>query len=142
MTSVLLALMMVCGMSISAFAADSTLVTYTGSKTDAETGTHSEEYSVTVPAILNPSDSGIVTATGSWPSNRKLTVTAPENVTLTCDIDGSTKVLDVVFADIAKAGSNTNEISVQESISIGEIADAVFGTWTGTITYTIKMSAA
>ena len=113
--SLALALVMICSLSVSVFADYSTQVTYTGEKTtvDPDTGevTYDEYYEVTVPAILAPASSDEVVATGTFPTTRQLNVTAPEDVTLTCDIDGSTKVLTVDFADIALVGSNTEEVT-------------------------------
>lgn len=96
--SLALALVMVCSLSVTAFAYDTT-VTYVGQGT--------EEYEITVPARLAPGESGTVKVEGTWASNRKLNVTAPNSVTLTCSIDSSTKNLAVTFAGIAKTGSNT-----------------------------------
>ena len=140
--SLALALVMVCSLSVCVFAEDpaySTEVTYTGEKTDAE-GNHTEYYEVTVPATMAPGGSDSVVATGTFPTTRQLNVTAPENVTLTCDIDSSTKVLTVDFADIALAGSNTEEVTTTEAIAVSDISDALFGTWEGTIVYTVGMA--
>lgn len=143
--SLALALVMICSLSVSAFAYN-TEVSYTGSKTtvDPTTGavTYDEYYEVTVPATLQPGGSGKVTAEGFWPSSRKLTVSCPESVVLTCNIDNSTKTLTVAGGDIALVGSNTAEVSAEKTVSIGEIADAVFGVWEGSITYTVSMGAA
>lgn len=134
MVSVLLAALMVCGLTVPAFAAGySTQVSYTG--------TGVEEYQVTVPATLAPGGSGTVKANGTWDTTRKLSVSAPSTVTLTCDIDSNdTKSLAVTFAGIALAGDNTVAVSDSKSISVANISDALFGTWSGTITYTVAMS--
>lgn len=137
--SLVLALVMVCSLSVSVFADYSTLVTYTGDKTDSE-GNHTEYYEVTVPATMAPGGNDSVVATGTFPTTRQLSVTAPEDVTLTCDIDSSTKVLAVDFADITLAGSNTNEVTTTEAISVADISNALFGTWEGTIVYSVAMA--
>ena len=129
--SLLLALVMVCSLSVSAFAAHTTTVTYTG--------TSSESYTLTVPASLTPGASGEVKASGTWASNRTLVVTAPDTVTLTNDIDGGTKTLDVTFDGINQAGNDTVAQTVTKNISVGNISNALFGTWTGTIVYNVSM---
>ena len=129
--SLFLALVMVCSLSVSAFAAHSTTVTYTGTST--------ESYTLTVPASLTPGASGEVKANGTWASNRTLVVTAPSTVTLTNNIDGGTKTLDVTFEGINQAGSDTVSQTVTKNISVGNISNALFGTWTGTIVYNVSM---
>lgn len=140
--SMALALVMVCSLSVTAFAYN-TEVSYTGERTtvDPTTGavTYDEYYEVTVPATLQPGGSGKVTAEGFWPNSRQLTVSCPDTVTLTCNIDGATKTLAVTGGDITLVGSNTAEVSTEKTVSIAEIADAMFGVWEGSITYTVSM---
>lgn len=107
-------------------------------------GQGKEAYTVTVPASLTLGTTsigsiGVVKVEGTWASNRKLCVSAPSTVTLTNSIDGGTKVLDVMFQGIAKIGDNTAPISVTGNILVNKITNALFGTWTGTITYTVSM---
>ena len=133
--SLLLAMVMAASLAVPAFAeTQSTTVTYTG--------TGAESYTVTVPATLAPGGSGEVKAQGTWASNRKLTVTAPSSVTLTNSIDSGTKTLAVTFAGIAKTGDNTVAVSDTKTISVAEISNALFGTWSGTISYTVSMGNA
>ena len=109
-----------------------TTVTYTG------TGT--ESYTVTVPASLTPGDSGDVSVEGTWASNRRLSVTAPSTVTLTNSINSAdTKTLAVTFDGIAKTGNNTIGVSETKTITVADISDALFGTWSGVISYTVSM---
>ena len=129
--SLFLALVMVCSLSISAFAAHTTTVTYTGTST--------ESYTLTVPASLTPGASGEVKANGTWASNRTLVVTAPSTVTLTNDIDGGTKTLDVTFDGINQAGNDTVAQTVSKDITVANITNALFGTWSGTIVYNVSM---
>jgi hypothetical protein len=134
--SLLLAGVMALGTVGTAFATtdagNGTVVSYTG--------TGSEAYTITVPATLTPSSNGDVEANGTWASNRKLVVTAPETVTLTNDISGADeKVLDVTFAGIAEVGNNNEAITVVENIAVGEIKNALFGKWSGKIIYTVSM---
>jgi hypothetical protein len=90
---------------------------------------------------MAPGETAEVHAEGTWASNRKLTVTADLAVTLTNSINANdTKVLDVTFAGIELAGSNTEAVEATEELSIEDIADALFGTWTGHIDYEVEMS--
>ena len=133
--SLFLAMVMAASLAVPAFAeTQSTTVTYTG--------TGAESYTVTVPATLAPGGSGEVKVQGTWASNRKLTVTAPSSVTLTNSIDSGTKTLAVTFAGIAKTGDNTVAVSDTKTISVAEISNALFGTWSGTISYTVSMGNA
>ena len=122
--------------SISVIAAETpeykTTVTYVGNKTAA--------YEVTVPSTMAPGENYDVSAKGYWGSNRKLTVTAPETVTLTCNLKAEdTKTLTVAFEDIALVGNNTAEVSTTSNLAIANIENAHFGEWTGTIVYTVEM---
>lgn len=105
-------------------------------------GTGVEKYTVTVPAQLSPNHSGTVKLEGTWATNRKVTVSAPATVTLTNSLDGGTKTLNVAFAGISKTGDNTVSKSYTETISVANISDALFGTWSGVIEYTVKASDA
>ena len=99
---------------------------------------HSESWTVTVPALLAPGETGTVKASGTWASNRKLVVNADTSVTLTNSINAADqKVLDVTFTDgLVVAGSNTVEVTGEKDITIADIEDALFGTWSGTFNYT------
>ena len=110
-----------------------TTVTYTA------TGT--EEWTVTVPATLAPGAAGDVTAAGTWGSNRKLVVTADDDVTLTNSINAADqKVLTVTFADIALVGDNTQSVSETKQVSVAAMpSDALFGTWSGTFYYDVEL---
>lgn len=132
--SLFLALVMVCSLSVSAFAtSNETVITYTGEG--------SEAYTITVPTTLQPGQSGTVKAEGTWATNRTLKVTTADTVTVANSIDGGEKVLDVTFAGIDQAGDNETSIMVSKTISVGDISNALFGTWTGVITYNVSMEA-
>lgn len=142
--SVVLALVMVFSLSITAFAADkSTNVTYVGNGT--------ESYTVTVPASITVNAegteaSGEVTVNGTWASNRHLTVSLPETVTLVNSINANdTKVLDVTFTGIDKVGNNCVAIAATDdgahaTLTVENIEDALFGIWTGSVSYTVTMA--
>lgn len=145
--SLCLTLVMVCSLSVPAFAANdidydtdetnptsaSTVVSYTGTST--------EEYFITVPAALAPGGSGNVTVNGTWASNRKVTVSCDSNVILKSSIKSTdTKTLAVTFAGISLVGSNTTSVSETKPVSVAEISDVLFGSWSGTFSYTIGIS--
>lgn len=101
---------------------------------------NTEYYTVTVPALMAPGASGNVVAQGTWASNRKLTVTADEDVTLTNSINAADqKVLDVTFPGIELAGSNTAAVADTKAVSVAGIDNALFGTWSGRFNYTVEM---
>ena len=101
-----------------------------------------EYYEITVPALMNPGETDEVFVEGFWAANRKLTVTTDNKVTMTNSKDGSTRDLTVTFDGISETGSNTTENSVSSEISIQDMNDVIFGSWTGTFTYTISVTNA
>ena len=110
------------------------------SDADGDGISDAEAWTVTVPAKLAPGGAGDVTAAGTWASDRKLTVTADATVTLTNSINAQdTKTLDVTFAGIDLAGSNTAAVTDTKSVSVADIENALFGTWSGTFNYTVEM---
>lgn len=109
---------------------------------------NAEYYTVTVPATMAPGDTGYVVAQGAWASNRKLVVSLPANtVTLVNSINAqNTKTLALTFAGISLPGSNTAAVTnVTEqapngtAISVADITDALFGTWSGTFYYDVEL---
>ena len=119
-----------------AYAADYTQGTQVEYIADADAN---REYTITVPASLTPGGAaGEVIAQGTMASNRKLVVTAPETVTLKNSINvENTKTLNVNVDDITMLGDNTKAVSAKANISVAEITDALFGTWSGIIVYTV-----
>lgn len=133
----LLTLIMVLSFSTYAFAENptskSTNVIYEGQGV--------EEYTVTVPATLNPGQSGDVVLNGTYASNRKVNITCDETVTLTNSINSlDTKVLDITFAGIELVGNNNIAVTKTESVSVEDISDAMFGNWSGQFNYAISIS--
>ena len=101
---------------------------------------NTEYYTVTVPALMAPGASGNVVAQGTWASNRKLTVTADENVVLENSINSAdTKTLTVTFPGIELAGSNTTAVTDTQVVEVANISDALFGVWSGTFEYNVEM---
>lgn len=104
-------------------------------------GTGTEEYTITVPASLAPGGSGDVVLTGTYQSTRKVTVSCDSTVTLTNSIKSSdTKTLDVTFKGITLVGDNNVEVTCTEAVSVENITDALFGSWSGTFNYSIAIS--
>lgn len=102
------------------------------------TATNNENYTITVPALLQPGQSGNVNLEGSWAENRVITVTADKTVTLTNSIKSSdTKVLDIYFEGISEKGNNTKTQTFTEPISVKSINNALFGTWSGRFNYNV-----
>ena len=111
-----------------------TQVTYTA---DADTN---REYSITVPALLNPGQSGTVTLKGKWASNETVKVTADATVELTNSINSNDKkILDVEFPGIVLAGSNTVSVTDTKEVSVADIENALFGTWSGVFEYQVEI---
>ena len=97
------------------------------------------EYTITVPALLNPGQEGTVTLKGKWASNEVIKVTADKTVELTNSINANDKhVLDITFLGIEKAGDNTAERTYTEKVSVENMpANALFGTWSGKFNYNV-----
>lgn len=131
--SFLLAALMLVSMVPTALAAD---VDVSEGTTIKVVGTGADTYTVTVPAKLAPGESGTVKANGTWPSNQTLNVTAPSSVTLT----HGTQTMDVgiTFDGIHQAGNDTGSVSAEQTVAVAA-ASALFGTWTGTLTYTVEL---
>ena len=102
------------------------------------TAANNENYTITVPASLNPGQSGTVTLDGYWPDSKTVTVTAEKTVTLTNSIKAAdTKTLNVTFNGISEAGSNTSKQTFTEPVSVEGISNALFGTWSGKFNYNV-----
>ena len=130
-----------------AYAADvdyqnGTEVEYTGSRTTVNadgTETHNAEYTITVPALLAPGGSGTVTLQGMWPSDATVKVTAEDKVEMVNNINSADKkTLAVTFTAIELAGNNTVAVSDDETVSVADISNALFGTWSGKFNYNVE----
>lgn len=100
-----------------------------------------ESWTVTVPARMLPAGTGNVIVSGAWASNRKLIVSADENVSLINDISkGDERILDVYFDGIELIGNNKASVSATKEISVEAMpSDALFGTWEGTFYYNVEI---
>ena len=111
-----------------------------GTKVEYTAATN-EQYTVTVPATLAPGGSGDVIVAGTWNSARKLVVSADESVVLKNSINAADqKTLAVTFNGIELVGDNEVAITgdtegATVAVSVANIENALFGTWSGTITY-------
>ena len=116
---------------------------YTAGTRVEYTANASENYTVTVPAVLAPGGSGTVTLSGTWPQNRVVTVTSHTIVTMVNNIKPSDqKVLHVTFAGIKEAGSNTGSQTFTETVSVSNINHAIFGIWEGHFEYAVNIEDA
>lgn len=149
----LLSLGLVAAMAVSAMpmayattdVSNGTEVEYIGSKTtiDGEGNeVYAEAYTVTVPAKMAPGGAAFVKAEGTWNSARKLVVTADKTVELENNINTSDKkTLDVTFNGINLVGNNNVAVANYgdgvegEAIAVGNIENALFGTWSGVFEY-------
>ena len=131
LVSLFLTLTMVMSFTSTVMAAHETLVTYEGQGTS--------QYLLTVPAKLAPGETDDVKLEGTWPTNEVIHVTADPTVTLTNDIDSSTKVLDITFNGISQAGNNTESVVKIEDISVSSMTNALFGTWSGEFYYNLSI---
>ena len=100
---------------------------------------NNENWTITVPAKLNPGQNGTVTLEGMWPDNKTVSVTADPTVTLTNSILASDqKVLNVAFDGISEAGNNTKAQEFSKPVSVADVENALFGTWTGKFNYNVE----
>lgn len=147
MLCMVLALAVALSLTIPAFAANSVNQSsdpQTATTTVTYAATTSETWTVSVPATLNPGGSGDVTANGQWPLNKKLTVTTDNSVTMK-NTGSPDKTLAVTFNTFELLGSNVVSVSKEQPITVGNWSEGnapLFGTWTGTITYTVALGAA
>ncbi len=99
-------------------------------------------YTITVPAKLNPEQTGTVKVECQHSSQHRLVVTADETVTLTNSLDASeTAICDISFDTMEIAGKNTGlYITETAEITVGEVQDVLlFGTWSGTFYYDVEL---
>ena len=102
---------------------------------------NNENWTITVPAKLQPGTSGTVTLDGYWPSNKTITVDADDTVVLKNSIlQSDTKTLNITFPGITKLGNNTERSTASETVSVQAIDNALFGTWNGSFYYNVETS--
>ena len=101
-----------------------------------------ESYTITVPALLAPGQSGTVTLQGTWAENRVVTVAADPTVTLKNSLlETDTKTLNIDFnGGLSAAGSNIDSLRFTQQITVGNIENALFGTWSGKFNYNVEIT--
>lgn len=116
-----------------------TQITYIGSQEEAAGGSGAV-WTVTVPAKMQPGQTGTVTAQGTWATDQFINVHAPETVTLT--YGAQSMDVDISWANescgFSKIGSNTETVTHSVDITVAE-ASRLFGEWTGLIEYTVAL---
>ena len=119
---------------------EGTKVEYQADDQDGDGQLDNLYYTVTVPAKLNPGQSGVVTLKGMWPSNASVKVTSENSVDLVNNINNQdVKTLTVTFAGIHKAGDNEYEKTYTENVAVANIDGALFGTWSGVFDYQVSI---
>ena len=96
----------------------------------------SAEYTVTVPAKLEPGETAQVMVKGAWMPSQTLKVSCPNTVTLS--YEGQTMDIGISFAGIEQVGSYTEAFNISKDISV-EDKTVLFGTWTGHLDYTVEV---
>ena len=144
--TLILALLLLGSLSVGAFAA-------TGNSSQSQTVSYSNNagssYTVTVPAKIDltaAGGSGEVSVKGNWAANETLTVTCPAEVTLTNNIvTTETQPVSVSLgsenAGITQTGNNASESTASATLIVGEVKDALFGVWTGTVEFTVALES-
>lgn len=108
----------------------------------------SEGYLVEVPATIAAGSSTAynIKVTGAWDVDKTLTVTTPGTVTLTDSESGEAVTANVTFNGITQGGSRAHDFNgdnaITQSISVAAPQNALFGTWTGTLTYSVSFHTA
>lgn len=96
-----------------------------------------EQYTLTVPALLHPTESGDVILQGTWPSNKKVSVTTSPSIDMYSNNDeNDIRKVDIGFSTINLFGNNKQAVSQTERVSVGKM-NALFGLYQGTIYYNI-----
>ena len=104
-------------------------------------GNGTENYTITVPAQLNPGTGGNVTLTGTWASDRVVKVTAEKTVLMTSSLLSSDQQsLNVYFSDIVQEGNNVESITRTERVAVEAMpSNIMFGKWSGTFYYNVSV---
>ena len=95
------------------------------------------EYFVTVPASLEPGQTGTVRAYGKWASNETVKVTTDATVEVEHQETGAKTNVNVTFAGIESLGNDLEDMDVTANISIDK-GDIRFGEWKGVIEYNVE----
>ena len=120
-----------------------TEITYIGSQ-EVAAGGAGDVWTVTVPAKMVPGDTGTVKAEGMWDADKYLQVTAPKTISLA--YGAQSMDVGITFGNAFSAentgfallGSSTSEVTTSHDLTVAE-ASRLFGTWTGTLNYTVEL---
>ena len=112
-----------------------TQISYMGTQ-EVENGGAGDVWTVTVPAKMVPGDKGTVKAEGMWAADKFLQVTHPTSVTLT--YGAQSMDVAVTGGSFSLIGNSVDPVSKEVEISV-EDATRLFGTWEGTIVYTVDL---
>ena len=129
--SLVLALVMVCSLSVCAFATQDYSLGTAVSVVGENSG-----YTVTVPATMQAGQTGTVTASGAWHSKQVLKVSTPEVVEVS--YNGQSIDVGITFDTIEQRGSDISAFNIVRDITLEDVS-TTFGTWTGIIEYTVEM---
>lgn len=130
--SLVLALVMVCSLSVCAFATQDYSLGTAVSVVGENSG-----YTVTVPATMQAGQTGTVTASGAWHSKQVLKVSTPEVVEVS--YNGQSIDVGITFDTIEQRGSDISAFNIVRDITLEDVS-TTFGTWTGIIEYTVEMT--
>lgn len=120
-----------------------TEITYIGSQ-EVAAGGAGDVWTVTVPAKMVPGDTGTVTAEGMWNANKYLQVTAPKTISLAYGAQSMDVGITFGLAysaentGFALLGNSISEVTTSHDLTVAE-ASRLFGTWTGTLNYTVEL---
>ena len=92
-------------------------------------------YTVTVPASLECGQSGTVKVDGVW--DGVLTVSCPDSLTLTNNLDGGTQDVNISL-DVLSGANVGDDKSISSTVNIGE-ASGLFGEWSGSLVYSVDV---
>lgn len=106
-------------------------------------GEAESDYTITVPAQLQPGQSGTVTVQGIWSVYESITVSTASTVKLisqdTLYYDEKSVTANVEFDGIEADGQDSTKVTVTGDIAIADMdKSALFGTWTGLIEYDVE----
>lgn len=102
--------------------------------------TQGAQWTVTVPAKMQPGQTGTVKAEGTWAADKFINVHAPKTVTLT--YGAQSMDVGISWANescgFSKIGSNTDTVTHSVDVTVAE-ANRLFGEWSGTLEYTVAL---
>lgn len=94
------------------------------------------QWTVTVPAKMQPGQTGTVKAEGMWAADKFLQVAHPYSVTLAY----GAQTMDVAVSGkpIMLIGNSAEQVSKEEDVTVAD-ASRLFGTWEGILVYDVQL---